>query len=345
MPVSLSPDIVVDLKARHLAFLEARLASPRAAEEWSANAASVYVTLLGTRIGDVIDATQLADAFDSVLTADAVNGAVSPVARRLLPILLKTIYAQKGPLDAWVPDPARANLDALLEHRGIVPDRLIREIVAHEAVEEVMRDVLFDGLKEFSEKLNPFTAEWGIPSILKRIAPFGVGIGKGFESMRTDFDRRLEPEIRRFLVGFTRRGLRRMVEGFLRDAHEPKGIALRKHLCAWLLHEELGDLARGLNPEIMAMAQAIGLDITAFALTREELRTARRAVISDALAAVSDRTVGEAFADLGVTFEPDVAVLARATWPMVRTALSSPAVKAWIAAVVGEFYDVELAST
>ena len=43
------------------------------------------------------------------------------------------------------------------------------------------------------------------------------------------------------------------------------------------------------------------------------------------------------------TFTPDLGVLAAATWPAVRAALSSPAARAWFAEIIGEFYDAEMA--
>src|SRR5262249_39299037 len=153
---------------------------------------------------------------------------------------------------------------------------------------------LYDGLKEFSEKVNPFTAEWGIPSLLKRLSVLGAGLGKGLDSVRAEFDRRLEPEIRKFLAGFSRRGLRGMVALTMAKNDLPKSVALRKRLAAWLLEQQLGELARGADEETIALGQEIGLDIAAAELGREALRARRRALIEEALASVKDQTMAEA---------------------------------------------------
>jgi hypothetical protein len=344
MPSSLPPEALAELKRRHLAFLEARLVSPRAAEEWRAHAAGVHQALLAARVGDVIDARALADALDAALTGEAVERAARPVAKRLLPLVLRELRTDDARLGDRVPAATRKKIDALLERKGLLPERFLREVVEQEAVDEVMRDVLYDGLKEFSEKVNPFTAEWGIPSLLKRLSVLGAGLGKGLDSVRAEFDRRLEPEIRKFLAGFSRRGLRGMVDATITRSDLPKSVALRKHLAAWLLEQQLGDLMRGADEETIALGQEIGLDIAAAELGREALRARRRALIEEAIAAVKDQTVGEALAGIGVTLVPDLDAIAAATWPVVRAAMASPAVQGWLAGIVGEFYDAEAAS-
>ena len=96
MTSPLTPDVLAGLEARHLAFLEARLVSPRAAEEWRANLGAAYRDLLAARVGDVIDPALLADAIDRTLTGEAVERAARPVARRLLPVILAELRAERG---------------------------------------------------------------------------------------------------------------------------------------------------------------------------------------------------------------------------------------------------------
>jgi hypothetical protein len=294
-------------------------------------------------VQDVVDAGALADALDRALTGEAVERAVRPAARRLLPLVLAEIRADEGTLGARVPAAARARIDALLERPGMVPDRMLRELAEQDAVEEIMRDVLYDGLKEFSEKVNPFTAEWGIPSLLKRL-PLGGTLGKGIDTVRADFDRRLEPEIRRFLAGFTRKGLRRMAEATVARSDQPASVAVRRHLVAWILEQEIAELLRSADAESIALAQEIALDVAAAEVDREAHRRRRRALIEEAVAAVKDRAVGEVLADLGVTFAPDLDAIAAATWPVVRAALGGAAARGWLAAMVREFYAAEAAT-
>ena len=343
MPPSIAPESLAQLRARHLAFLEARLASPAAAVEWCANVAAVCEALLAARVGSVVDARTLADAVDVALTSDAVERAVRPLARRLRPLILAELRAEKGNVRDRVPASAQQRLDALVTRPGLLPERLLREIVEQDAIDEIMRDVLYDGFKEFSEKVNPFTAEWGIPSLLKRLSVLGGAVSKGVDAVKADFDRRLEPEIRRFLAGFSRRGLESMVDVTIARADQPASIAVRRHLVSWVLDQELAELARSADEEAIALAQEVALDITSAELSRADGRERRRALIEAAVEGAREKTVGEALADLGITLRVDTAAIAAAAWPAVLVALRSEPVRVWLEKLVGEFYDEELA--
>jgi hypothetical protein len=344
MTAVLTPETLAALEARQIAFLEARLTSPEAEREWRANAAKAREALMAARVGDVIDPASLADALESTLTAGAVERVARPIARRLLPVVLAELRADRGRVGERVPPPARARLEALLARPGSVPDRLLREIAQQDAIEEVLRDVLYDGFKEFAERVNPFTAEWGIPSLLKRMSVFGGAMGKGIEAVKAEFDRRLEPEIRRYLASFSRRGLDRMVDVTIARADQPASVALRRHLLAWVLEQEIGVLAREADAEAIAIVQEIGMDVTALELDRAEGRARRRAILGEIIDGAKDRTVGEALASLGVTVQVDDEAVARASWPLVKTLLSSEPARAWIASLVREFFARERAA-
>jgi hypothetical protein len=340
-PAALTAEILAQLKARHLAFLEARLVSAEAAVEWRAQVGAACETLLAARVGQVVEASAVTDALDAVLTGEAVERVARPLAKRLLPVLLAEARAQKGTVRERVPAATQQRIDAFMARPGLVPERLLNEIVDQDAIDEIMRDVLYDGFKEFSEKVNPFTAEWGIPSLLKRMSVFGGAMAKGVETVKVEFDRRLEPEIRRFLGSFSRRGLRRLVELTIARADQPTSIAFRKHLVGWVLDQEIAALAREADEEALALGREIGLDVAAAELARAETTARRRAWIEATVAAAKDLTVGEALAALGVTLRLDTASIAAASWPAVATVLGSAEVKAWIARLLGEFYDAE----
>jgi hypothetical protein len=338
--VTLSPDALADLKARHLAFLEARLVSPEAEADWKQNLAHAYADLLAVKVRDVADARLIADAVDALISTEAVEAAVRPLARRVLAVVLRELSAERGTVAARVPVATRRRLDQLLERPGLFPDRLMRAMVEEDAVEEVMRDTLYDALKEFSEKVNPFVADWGLPALLKRLGPFGVG--KGLEGMRADFDKRLDPEIRKFLQGFSRRGLKRMADLTIAKADEPRFVAVRKRLAGWILEQEIAELCRGVDAEAIALGQEIALDVAASELQRSSFRARRRVLVEEAIAAHLDRPLGEVLRELGVTLTLDFPAIGAATWPLVRAVVGLPAVSSYLARIVGEFYDAEM---
>jgi hypothetical protein len=171
----------------------------------------------------------------------------------------------------------------------------------------------------------------------------GGAVTKGLDGVRAELDRRMEPEIRRFLAGFSRRGLRRMVEVTISRKDDPTSLAVRRHLVGWVLDQEIAALAREADPEALAIATEIGMDVTAAELDRKEGTLRRRALIEEALAGVKDRTVGEVLAALGVTLRVDAGAIAAAAWPTVRAAFGSAPVRAWLTGLVGEFYAAEAA--
>lgn len=340
---ALDPACLVALKARHIAFFQARLVSAKAEAEWQENLAVVYRDLLATPLGELARPGAVADAAAAVLTSQAVEGAIRPLAKEVLGDALLALRAQDGgKVSDRVPAPARQRIMALLERPGLLPDRFLREIVKEDAVDDVMRDVLYDALKEFSEQVNPFFADWGLPALLKKISPFGFG--KGLDALRGDFDRRLEPEMRKFLRGFSKKSLRRMVEFTIEHGDEPKFVAVKKRLAGWLLSQEITELARATDVEAILLGQDIVLDVAAAELDRSDVRARRRAAIERAISARKDRPLGEVLAELGVTFTPDFGAIAAATWPVVRAAFASPATSAWIASLIEEFYDAEIAA-
>jgi hypothetical protein len=336
---SLPREALADLKARHLAFLRERLVGDAAQAEWRANFPLIFADLMATKVSSIADAKAIALALDGALTAAAVERAARPVGLVVLPIVLRELGAEPGKVGDRVPPETRKKIEALLARPAALPERLLRELAEQEAVQEVMRDVLYDGLKEFSEKVNPFIAEWGIPSLLKRMSVFGGAMTKGLESVRAELDKRMEPEIQRFLAGFTKKGLRRMVDGMTSRRSDPASIALRKHMLAWILDQELAALAREVDAESIALGQEITMDVIALELAREPRRAQRVRLLEEAASAAHDKTVAEVLADLGVSFVPDLDAIAVATWPLAKALIGGSAVRAWLERVVGEFYD------
>ncbi len=329
-----------ELRARQSAFLLERVASPRARAEWRDNFDAVARALLDRPLASLLPPDRLERALDLALSAEAARGALAPLTRAALPAVLRALRDEPEPLGAFVPDDARAALDALLARPGLVPERLVREALEHEAVEAVMRDVLFDVLREFSEKVNPFFADWGLPALLKRWSPLGAGaVNKALEGVRDEFNRRLEPETRRFLQVVTRRSLRRAADATVALQDGPKFVALRRRLAAWLLEQRFAELLLGVDAAGEAMLGRMAPPIQERLATHEGLRTRRREAIDAFYRERGAASAGAILAELGVDFRPESAPFADLLWPAVEAALTSEPGRAWLASIVDEFYD------
>lgn len=329
-----------DLKARQIAFLEARLVSDAAARQWREHLPAGWTALLAMPLGELANAEAIGRAIDAVAREGSLREAVRPAAAAAFAAVQAAARADRRRAGELVPAAAREQLDRILEQPKLIPEQLLREILESEAIEAVMRDVLYDVLKEFSERVNPFSADGGLSGLLRKVAPFDLGVlGKGVGSVREEFERRIEPEIRKFLQGFSRTARRETIDIVVAKADMPAFIALRKHVVSWLLAQEIGALARQLDEPSAALAQQLGLGVVELAVKEERLRKRRKDAVTAFFAAHGKEPVGEVLRGFGITLAPDFDVLAALSWPVVRSFCATAPVRGWLASVVAEFFD------
>lgn len=339
------------LKDRWVLFFEARLLGPTGLEEWKTHVQAVGEELMHAPLSVLIDAQSLCDALDISLSAEPFQKAARPLIKAALSAAraeLQGQYNQSKKIGDFFPEAAKKQIDQILQRSDLMPEQLIRHIAMHDASEEIMRDVLYDTLKEFLEKVNPFFAEWGLPALLKKVSPFGLGgFSKGLESMKGDFDKRLEPEIRKFLQGFSKKGLGMIVEKMLAKSGEPKAIALRKSVFAWLLSQELAQMAKAVDARDSELFNSIGLDIAGHILSLSEVKARRRALIADFLRENGQKNILELMSELGISRDPAAERLfwqeaAEASFPLLKAALLSPSAKRWMAHTIDAFIETHI---
>ena len=103
--------------------------------------------------------------------------------------------------------------------------------------------MLDHALREFAEKIDPFKAEWGLPSLLKLKGPFSLGISavaKSIEAVRQDSTSASSPRKRRFLAVFARKSLE-MVPVVIKRNDQPESSRAQR-LFAWLLEQPVTEL-------------------------------------------------------------------------------------------------------
>ena len=102
--------------------------------------------------------------------------------------VVTAMRTDKTKLGDFVPAKARARIDKLLEKMRTVNEKLVRQLIEQEAMEVTLRVVIFDALKEFNEKFNPFVADWGLPGLLKGLGRFGLSpLTKSIDNVRLEF--------------------------------------------------------------------------------------------------------------------------------------------------------------
>ncbi|MDB4943862.1 MAG: hypothetical protein JWP97_3396 [Labilithrix sp.] len=335
---SLSPEILAALQREHVAFFEARLVSETARQDWLASFRQGYAWFLGLPVRDVVDPVALTEGVVHALTAESVKAVFAPVARDIHRRVLAALRADASRLGDYVPAKARLAIDELLERSDLVPEHLVRNVLEQEAIEDLVRDILYDGLVEFNETANPFFADWGLPALVKRMPIGGGAILKSMGAMRSEFDKRLEPEIRKFLQAFSRKASGKLADLFMKKGDDPKFIALRKSVVSFLYAQSMKELLVGVDEKAAAGAETAAEHIALETLRREEPRQKLRAALETFLAEQGDRTVGQWLAAAGAQGEPDLDAWATLAWPHLKRLLESPVARGFFEKLAAEFY-------
>ena len=309
---------------------------------WGALVGELWAELARTPVRRLVDRERLGAALEAALARESLGQTTLPLGRRLARLILDRLQQRGEPVGSFVPPAARAKLDQLVARDDVIPADLVRKLTQDPAVEAVIHDVLLEALRQFSVKANPFTADWGLPALLKHLPPFGFGALKSaFETRRGEFEARIEPEIRKFLQGFSRRAVQQATELTLRRQSEPEFAALRQRILAAVLERpvrELGWPADDPRTELAldAAAETVAAEAVGSVL-RQELAT-----LLDGLLAAhgdADETVAELCARWGTTL-PDPGPWAAAWWPVVEAALDGEAMRRAITRAVDEALDM-----
>lgn len=330
------------IKERHLAWVRAKLRSDWGRAQLRKNVEGGFRQLMKTEVGVLFDGVAVNRLMDHFASETFVTKTLRPLIRTSVMLEMARLREDPSKLDTYVSAEAKALFDQLLERPNLLPPKLVEKVLAHRAFEEIARDVLDDALKEFSEKVDPFRAEWGIPSLLKLGGPIALGLGafsKAIDSVRNEFQKRLEPERKKFLQGFARRALNMVAEFIIKRGDEPQFIALRKEIFAWMLEQPVAELVATATPPVVELGEKIGHSITKHVNGLEATPKRRRAQLDLFLQAHKKQTLEQALAIYGASIQPDFDAVTAALWPFVRASMDAPEVDAFFAELVGGFYD------
>jgi len=343
--LALPKETLEALKSKHLAFLAARLTSEAARQDWLRSFREGYAWALTLRVRDVLDPVALTDGVTRALSSASVEALFAPIGRDIHRRVLASLKSDGSRLGEYVPAQARLAIDELLERPDLIPEHLIRNIFDQQAIEEAIRDTLYDGLKEFNEGVNPFFADWGLPALLKRMPIGGGAILKSMGTMRGEFDKRLEPEIRKFLLGFSRKAKVKLADFFITRGGDATSIELRKNVVSFLYAQSMKELFRGVDEAASRKGEVAVEHIVLETLRRDHPRAQLRTGIEQLLREAGDATFGEWLTRLGASSEPELDAFAELLWPHVKRGIESPVARAFFAQLTTEFYDSLAASS
>jgi hypothetical protein len=337
--LGLTPQAIAMLRSRHVAFLAERMVDERARGDFIRSFEGGYDHVLDQPLRVVVDPKAAVTFVSNVLTSSTVRGLLSPIVREINRRVIASLRTDDSKLGTYVPKDARDAIDSLLARPDLVPEELVRKIFDDDVTEELMRDVLYDALVEFNQSVNPFFADWGLTALIKRFVPIGSGaVLKSMSAVRGEFDKRLDPEIRKFLLGFSRRSKHKLADFILSKGGDPKLVALRQSVVAFFYDQTLADLMKNIDDDARIDGDEATEAIVRAALESPVARKRLEAGLEKLLADHGDEKLGAWLARIGVTQRPPLAELAEALWPFVRMALESPPARAFYERVTWDFY-------
>ena len=337
--LALGSDVLDALEKRHIAFLEGRLTGDAAKADWVRSFREGWAWALAQKVNVVVDVDAATDGFAKALNEQTITKLVAPVMKEIHRRTLASLRTDDQKVATFLNADARAAIDVLLERSDLVPEKVIREVFAQEAIEDALRDILFDGLQEFNQTVNPFFADWGLPAILKRMPIGGGAILKSMGALKGEFDKRLDPEIRKFLLVFSRKAKGKLADMVISKGDDPKTIELRKNVVTFLYSQSLSELLANVDESASKQAENAVTAIALEAWKKDHVRTRLRQALDAFLRIYGEKTVGEWLAAVGATATPDLDAFAELLWPHVQRTLASPVAKSFFAQLTKEFYD------
>lgn len=335
----ISRSTLAELERRHVAFLEERLASPQAREDWIRLAESATEALEAARLRDLLRPREFVAHLQRAVDRAALHDFFAPLAVRVQREAVAELRESDTMLGEVVPADARRAVEEILASPELIPDALVRELFAQQAVESAIHDTLLDGLTQFNRTVNPFFAEWGIPALVRRMPVGGSLILASMEALRSEFDRRLEPEMRRFLAPFSRHATAQMAEFFLAGKGDPRFIDLRSNLVKFLWTRSLGELVAGADDATLQRAAFAGERTAEAMLHGDEAGAELARLLERVLEREGDATVGQWLESAGASGRPDARAFAELLWPQVEAVLRSGAVLELLREITAEFYE------
>jgi hypothetical protein len=329
---------VTERDRRHVAWIKQRLLSDWGKSALATNAEAAMRRILETEVRQLFDAATLSAFIDKVSGDPILSDTIRPLFRASMLLSMARLREDPDKLGVYVSDEAKELIEQLLSQPNLLPEKFVKRLLSHGAFEEISRDVLDHALREFAEKIDPFKAEWGLPSLLKLKGPFSLGISavaKSIEAVRQEFDKRVEPERKRFLAVFARKSLEMVADFMIKRSDQPEFMALRRELFAWLLEQPATE-------KTTELTERAGHAIARHVSQLEATKRRRRAQIDLVLTAHAAQTLAQALSVYGARVTVDAKPFVDAAWPLVKVALDTPEAESFFLELVSSFPEAPL---
>src|SRR5450432_1329397 len=135
MPASMADAISIDdLRAKLPKFVQEKLSADE--DAFRADVKRAIEGLMATPIEALLEGPRVEAAFDAALAKDQVERGARPLSRAIQLAIVRGMRSDATKLGDFVPEKARARIDKLLEKKRTVNEKLIRQLIEQEAMEE-----------------------------------------------------------------------------------------------------------------------------------------------------------------------------------------------------------------
>jgi hypothetical protein len=314
-------------------WLHERLRGPRGEADWRVLFEAGWDRALEARVSEILPRALVDRVAHEHLTPDRLAALSRPFAGAILRDAVTDLRQDRAAIERWVPKEARAILDRIATRPGLIDPEWIRSMFRERAVEVVLADTLYAAIRDFATSLPKL-----IMSMLPKSGALGMlggaaGLGA---KVAEEVERRLEPEIKNFLAGGTKRALEHMAEFTVAHLDDPVSREFRRNFVHFAISRSPAFHVQAVTEEVLTDVSTLVDHIARHVATQGESKEIVKRVLDRVEADWGPLQVKVALEKLGVTERPPIDALAAATWPLVSVILDGPAVKSWLEGLLDE---------
>jgi hypothetical protein len=314
------------------AWLKERLGGERGRADWGKLVEAGYDALLGIPLEVLVPAAELDALVDAIVRPEVLVEVVRAWTRHGAPFAVAEMKTQVQPLSRRVPPEAEAALLALVSRPGFVHADWIRALFQEAAIEDMLRDTLYRALRDFSTIVPRLIMNLLPKSRIPMLGSAGV-LGT---RLMEELERLLEPEIKAFLAGGTKRALERAADYSVQHSDDPSSVELRKNVVRFILGKSPAFHALPLTEPALA-----DIDTATAAIARrigelDEVKREVKALLGRLRKLHGNKTLGAVLGELGITHRPPLGAWAAVSWPAIARSLEAAPISAWLEGLADE---------
>lgn len=340
---------LIALQKRNISFLHDKVQSPTFKEEIFSIIEQYRIWLLKQQINTMVEAGKIKDLMKLFFAGETLERVFQNVVKPALINELKELNDSHEHVSHYLPAHSQEIIGKLLDSPHLLPPKWLKKSFEHKAFHQLMASLLYNALKEFTLQVNPFFSSWGLPALLKKAAPFGLdpfGVGgKVIDTVKNEFEKQLEPQIKQFLSIFTGTGLQHVYGFMTSPGNSQIFIDLKKDMFLKIKDEEVSSFTNGLKePRTTQLSEVVCTTIIHY-LRLESTHLLIEKEIDIFFEKQGKMTIEDFFTAYDIDSQRWSGEVLEMLWPSLAKYFQSREFHSVLDNMVNEFYDNELLLT